>query len=103
MTNTKKLIKYCDSEITSEIEKLLGANQEQISHNEMRIDIYREAIYFLRENEPNEDTDWLQSEHEKLIRAIKKVVKLNTISFMEGKINILRDRVIFKNESIDED
>ena len=103
MTNTKKLIKYCDSEITSEIEKLLGANQEQISHNEMRIDIYREAIYFLRENETNEDTDWLQSEHEKLIRAIKKVVKLNTISFMEGKINILRDRVIFKNESIDED
>ena len=100
MTNTKKLIEYCDSEITTEIEALLGANQEQVTYNEMRIDIYREAIFFLREHETNEDTDWLQGEHEKLVRAIKKTKKLITLSFMDGKIVILRDRVIFKNDSV---
>ncbi len=100
-TNTKELIEYCDEEISTEMEKLVNANQEEFNHYEMRIDVYNETIYFLRENPSNKETAWEHIEHEKLVKAIKKTKKLNSISFMSGKIEMLRDRIIFKNESVD--
>jgi hypothetical protein len=100
LTNTVQLIKYCDSQIASELETLLKANQEQFQHSDLKINIYNDSIYFLKENEPNDNTEWEHEQFEILVRGIRDVKTLAALNFMNDKLGVLRDRIIYKNEQV---